>query len=317
MSHHDVFNGDADGILSLHQLRLAFPRESVLITGVKRDIKLLEQIPSGENSSITVLDISMESNAQALDRLLAEGAEIEWFDHHRAGEIPATSSLKSHINLSSDACTGLIVNEHLEGRFYLWAVAAAFGDNLSAQARALGSSLSEEQLTQLKEIGEALNYNGYGQKAEDLSVWPGDVYLDLQKYTDPFEYYEKSACLHKIIAQKTADEKEMGNAKEIYRSSAGVCVLLPKSPASARMSGVFSNEMVMNEPDLAHAIFTQLDEEHYRISIRAPLNRPEGADVLAVKHPTGGGRSKAGGVNSLPMKDRDLFFRNFDEVFSC
>ena len=45
MADYDVFNGDADGICSLVQLRLAEPRESTLVTGVKRDINLLTQVP--------------------------------------------------------------------------------------------------------------------------------------------------------------------------------------------------------------------------------------------------------------------------------
>ena len=43
MTHYDLFNGDADGICALTQYRLAFPAESVLVTGVKRDINLLKR----------------------------------------------------------------------------------------------------------------------------------------------------------------------------------------------------------------------------------------------------------------------------------
>ena len=44
MAHYDAFNGDADGLCALHQLRLAQPLEAVLVTGVKRDIALLKRI---------------------------------------------------------------------------------------------------------------------------------------------------------------------------------------------------------------------------------------------------------------------------------
>ena len=44
MSYYDVFNGDADGLCSLHQLRLDEPRDSVLVTGAKRDIELLQRV---------------------------------------------------------------------------------------------------------------------------------------------------------------------------------------------------------------------------------------------------------------------------------
>ena len=46
MTHYDVFNGDADGICALQQLRLAEPRDAVLVTGVKRDIALLDRVPA-------------------------------------------------------------------------------------------------------------------------------------------------------------------------------------------------------------------------------------------------------------------------------
>ena len=41
MAYFDVFNGDADGICALLQLRQHTPRIATLITGVKRDIGLL------------------------------------------------------------------------------------------------------------------------------------------------------------------------------------------------------------------------------------------------------------------------------------
>jgi hypothetical protein len=44
MKFIDVFNGDADGICALIQYRLAYPADATLVTGVKRDIKLLEKI---------------------------------------------------------------------------------------------------------------------------------------------------------------------------------------------------------------------------------------------------------------------------------
>ena len=43
MTHIDIFNGDADGICALTQLRNAEPVQSTLITGVKRDIALVSK----------------------------------------------------------------------------------------------------------------------------------------------------------------------------------------------------------------------------------------------------------------------------------
>ncbi len=76
--HYDVFNGDADGIIALLQLNFdktdsansESKQASTLITGVKRDIELLKQVDSSKATSVTVLDISLEKNSQALNALL-------------------------------------------------------------------------------------------------------------------------------------------------------------------------------------------------------------------------------------------------------
>ena len=62
MLYIDVFNGDADGVCALHQLRLNNPQESRLVTGVKRDTLLLKRIISARDSVLTVLDISFHAN---------------------------------------------------------------------------------------------------------------------------------------------------------------------------------------------------------------------------------------------------------------
>ena len=63
MADYDLFNGDADGICALLQLRFAEPRENAeLITGVKRDINLLKRVDAKAGDRITVLDVSMDKN---------------------------------------------------------------------------------------------------------------------------------------------------------------------------------------------------------------------------------------------------------------
>ena len=90
----DVFNGDADGICALVQLRLAQPVQSRLVTGVKRDIQLLERIFIQKNDFVTVLDISLKKNRTALDRILQQGATVFYVDHHESGDIPQHPILK-------------------------------------------------------------------------------------------------------------------------------------------------------------------------------------------------------------------------------
>ena len=70
MATIDVFNGDADGICALTQLRNATPADSVLVTGVKRDIALLEKVDARAGDQVTVLDVSLDKNREGLRKVL-------------------------------------------------------------------------------------------------------------------------------------------------------------------------------------------------------------------------------------------------------
>ncbi len=52
-----------------------------------------------------------------------------------AGDIPAHPRFEAHIDCAPDVCTGILVDRHLGGAQRVWAVVAAFGDNLVAPAR--------------------------------------------------------------------------------------------------------------------------------------------------------------------------------------
>lgn len=317
----DVFNGDADGILARHQYRLSHPAsEATLVSGLKRDVKLISQLVDLARAEVTVFDISLDSNQSDVEALIKGGVHFRWYDHHRRGSLVDGPQLETHIDLSASTCTSLIVNGVLKGSHLAWAIAGAYGDNLSDVATPLGLShdYSDAQLLQLRQLGETLNYNGYGERRDDLAAWPVDVALDLQAYETPFDYMAKSEVFARVLSQKEQDEAVMSGSEILHLSTSGEILLLPEGAASRRMSGLLSNEKVFDEPELAHATLTTLDDgTGYRVSIRAPKTRPAGADVLASRFPTGGGRAGAGGVNVLPFAKLDEFFDAFDEVFAC
>ena len=66
MGRIDIFNGDADGICALTQLRNDEPADSVLVTGVKRDIELVDKARIGSGDRVTVLDVSFDKNRNGL-----------------------------------------------------------------------------------------------------------------------------------------------------------------------------------------------------------------------------------------------------------
>jgi peptide chain release factor 2 len=196
MSRYDVFNGDADGLCALHQLRLIEPLDTRLVTGPKREIDLLGRVPVGEAESVTVLDLSMEKNGAALRALLEAGVRVAYFDHHFPGEIPAHPGLSAHLDTRPEVCTSLLVDAYLDGRARAWAVVGAFGDNLNRSARRAAESLGLDALEveRLRELGICLNYNGYGPGIEDLHFAPDALYRRLQPYADPFDFIREEAA---------------------------------------------------------------------------------------------------------------------------
>ncbi|MGB1273316.1 MAG: DHH family phosphoesterase, partial [Luminiphilus sp.] len=175
---YDVFNGDADGICALIQLRLAEPRpDATLVTGVKRDIQLLGRIPDEGVDRVTALDISFDKNREDVNRLLNAGADVFFCDHHFSGDIPDAATLDALISPAPEVCTSALVNGRLRSAFTEWAVVGCFGDNLDTTADNLISNLSSPvDRDSLKQLGICVNYNAYGSQPEDLHFHPADLY---------------------------------------------------------------------------------------------------------------------------------------------
>ena len=303
MTRYDLFNGDADGICALVQLHLAEPRDSVLITGVKRDIKLMEQVDAKAGDQVTVLDVSMDKNKAELERVLATGADVFYCDHHFAGDIPENDKLTALINPSADVCTALLINGHLKGKFLEWAVVGAFGDNLKNSARTAAKplNLSEEQLVQLENLGIYINYNGYGSNLEDLHFHPKDLFLQLSKHSSPFAFMaDGKDAFDKLEQGYQADMASAASLEPEKVTDVGAVFILPDQPWARRVSGVYSNDLANESPQRAHAVLTEKANGNYLVSVRAPLSNKQGADALVRQFPTGGGRAAAAGINDLP-----------------
>ncbi len=315
--HFDVFNGDADGIIALLQLRLAQPKISQLITGVKRDIKLLKQVPLSA-TSVTVLDISMESNKDALLALLDTGIDTFYVDHHRSGDIPQNGRLKAIIDTDANTCTSLLVNQHLNGQYAQWAVAAAYGDNMTASANALAEQLglTESERGSLKNLGIYINYNGYGRSVEDLHFAPDELFKALLAYPKPLALVAEADSVYHQLAQAYQNDIQQANSAKVLVDN-DICkmVELPDEKWARRVSGVFGNELANQSPDKAHGVFTVNTDGTYTVSLRAPLNNKQGAGDICVQFPTGGGRAAAAGINQLPSQNIEQFITSVSQYY--
>jgi hypothetical protein len=318
MSSFDVFNGDADGLCALHQLRLADPADAELVTGPKRDIGLLKRVQAQAGDRVTVLDIALSKNRDALDRLLAAGAQVRYFDHHQPGDIPTHPNFEPHIDTDANVCTSLLVNRHLQGAQLAWAVTGAFGDNLADAARQAAGplGLSAEQLAQLQSLGECLNYNGYGETLDDLFFDPADLYRQLRPFADPLAFIAESPAYPTL---KAGYQEDMARAVAVSAADArasGRIFLLPAEKWARRISGVFGNQLAVESPAQAHAVLTARPDGGYVVSVRAPLAAKSGADELCSQFETGGGRKAAAGINHLPESELGRFIATFFAVFT-
>jgi len=319
MNNYDVFNGDADGICALIQLRNSEPRNATLITGVKRDISLLKQVDAKAGDQITVLDISMDKNSGELERALNAGAEVLYVDHHFPGDIPAHEMLTAIINEAADTCTSILINAKLKGEFINWAITGAFGDNLkkSAQALAASTDLNADDIQLLENLGIYINYNGYGSDLADLHFEPAELYRKLVQYANPLDFIKSGVSQGKgsdFLKLENGYIEDMASAAALQPHTAtenSAVFVLPNEGWARRVSGVYSNDLANQNPDRAHAVLTKKANGNYLVSVRAPINNKTGAVDLCRQFPTGGGRAAAAGINDLPA---DMFEEFLDKL---
>jgi len=311
MQTYDVFNGDADGICALIQLRLAQPCDSTLITGVKRDISLARNVPVDSPARVNMLDVSLDKNREAVDGLLAAGCSVFYADHHFPGDtLPDHPGFTALIDTQPATCTSLLVDQYLNGQFHNWAIAAAFGDNLNAVGEELASKagLSAAQTEVLKILGVCINYNGYGATVEDLHFHPADLFRAFVTFKDPLDLIVSEPTAWQQLRDGYAEDMAKGLAAPVLNETVtSVVVELPDEAWARRVSGVLGNELANRNPDKACAIVTGKANGGYLVSIRAPLNNRTGADEVARQFPTGGGRKAAAGINDLPEEQLDAF----------
>jgi hypothetical protein len=314
----DVFNGDADGICALLQLRLARPAEALLVTGVKRDIGLLARVSAQAGDRLTVLDVSLDKNRQALQALLEKQVEIFYMDHHHPGVVPDHPGLTALIDTDANVCTSLLMDAYLEHSFSAWAVTAAFGDNLDASAIALAQrlQLASTDLQSLRQLGICLNYNAYGSSVDDLYFAPDDLYRQLAVYVSPFDFIRDKADVYRQLQDGYAEDmRRAWRVNPEYQSTAVAVFVLPDEKWARRVNGVWSNELANRNPDRAHAVFSHNPSGGYQVSVRAPLTNKTGADELCARFPSGGGRKAAAGINRLQQSELLGFIAAFETQY--
>lgn len=318
MSHFDVFNGDADGLCALQQLRLAEPRRAELVTGVKRDNALLARVPATAGDSVTVLDISMATNRDALLALLARGVEVEYFDHHHVADAPTHPRLHATIDTAPDVCTSVLVDRLLGGRYRPWAVVGAFGDAMAATATLLAASLGfdPDTVDRLRRLGECLNYNGYGETAADQMYRPEELYRLLQPYPDPLRFVAAEPVYERLARQYAEDLGRALALQPLLQQGTAALFQLPDAAWARRIIGSFANRLTVASPQGAHAVLVPKSQGQLTVSLRVPAGALVSADSFARRY-GGNGRVTAAGIGDLPPATLTAFARDFLDTYKA
>ncbi|WP_051848867.1 hypothetical protein [Thiomonas sp. FB-Cd] len=310
--YFDVCNGDADGLCAVLQWRLATPAPAELITGLKRQIDLLGRVHACSGDEVLVCDLSMQRNRPALMRLLQSGVRVKYFDHHDVHDVPRHPGLLAHIDGSPSICTSLLVDRYLAGRFRAWAVVGAYGDNLHAVADEAASTLnlSAAQRESLRQLGESINYNAYGDDESDVYIAPSKLYALMAPYSTPLFFLEHEGIAHRINTMRRADLALAQTSAVLFECTQGHARLLYDAPWSRRVMGTFANALAAAEPLLAHAVLRQHATGDFVVSVRAPLVRGSGASTLCTRF-GGSGRAGAAGIDHLPQHKLGQFLDAF------
>jgi hypothetical protein len=291
------------------------PKPARLVTGLKRDIVLLERVQAVAGDALLVCDISLRRNRLPLLRLLEAGVSVRYFDHHAVDAMPVHPLLNATIDVASDTCTSLLVDRYLQGRFRAWAVVGAFGDNLTevADRLAVSMGLSLEGRRGLQTLGESINYNAYGDSEMDVHIPPAALYARMVQYPDPLVFWARDGIGQELAALRQADLKHaLTWPPDLDNSRMSVC-LLPNAPWSRRVSGSLINLQAAADPLRAHALLTSTDQGDFSVSVRAPLCAPVGAAEFC--RPFGGdGRAGAAGIDQLPAAQLDRFMVAFSSA---
>ncbi len=209
-------------------------------------------------------------------------------------------------------CTSVLVDRHLGGRFRAWAVVGAYGDNLRGVAERLAAQIGlhprEREL--LRMLGEAINYNAYGDDAHDVHIAPSRLYPLLARYRDPLQFVEREPVALEIDALRRTDLARAMGQVPWWEGAAGAVYLLPDAPWSRRVIGSFANELAVAHPRRAHAVARRTADGALVVSVRAPIDAPGGASDLCRRF-GGAGRASAGGIDGLPEDRFEAFVHAF------
>ena len=231
----DVCNSDADGLCAVRQWRLREPAQATLVTGLEREIALLQRVPAVGPTRCWCATSPWPATATRS----CHCSSAAW---RCAGSItmtPARCGCPASWRLSRLRCRDLqrlLVERHLGGAHRAWALVGAYGDALTTvtDRLAAASGFDALQRAALRRLGQAINYNAYGEQLFDLRIAPAELYGVMARHADPFALLATEPVIDEIDDQREADLRRHWLWRRCGRTSMPACSCCPmRSGASA------------------------------------------------------------------------------------
>jgi len=268
-----VCNGDADGLCSAVQWFMHEPSPATLVTGLKRELALLDRVDCGVGDEINIFDIAMSRKSHRTAALARSRRACALFDHHAVvTDVPASALFEARIDAGCDSCTSLLVDRRIGGACHGWALVGTYGDNLSERADQLavewGFDIGDRQ--RLRRMGEAIDYNAYGDRESDVHVAPARLYDIMTRYRDPRDMLAQEAVVDEIDALRRRTWTGRSRSRPLDESQCSVLVL-PDEPWSCRALGSVANELANAETAARPHGAKAPPAGGFMVSVRAPL----------------------------------------------
>jgi hypothetical protein len=171
--------------------------------------------------------------------------------------------------------------------------------------------LSAAQTAQLRECGELMNYNAYGQTLADLHYSPLEILEVMSRFDSPLAMLAETTLIESLRSKYREDLQQALAVEPRYP----YVYVLPEAPWSRRIIGELANTRIRQAPDRPVAIALETDDNAYVVSVRSPATSSVSALALCQDFATGGGRVRAAGINRLPADHLSDFVLRFHQHY--
>ena len=303
MPHFDVFNGDADGLCALHQLRLAEPADAVARHRPEarhRAARARRRRGRRPGHGARRLARPQSRRARAAARARRAGALVRPPPRGRDPGAPAPRGAHRHgagdLHERDRRPAPRRALPRVGGRRRVRRQPRAH----RRRARRLDRPRAPASSRRCARSARISTTTPTATPRRTCSSRPPSSTARSRRTPTRCGSPRRRRCVAKLRAGRLADMGARSRWRPIGRAS--TCYPTPTGRDGS--SGTLANDLAARAPDRAHAVLVPCPNDGYRVSIRAPRAAPNGCAALAREFATGGGREAAAGIDHLPVAER-------------